>query len=193
MKKILRIIKNNTCGFMIGVILTIFISVSAATTLSSSSVHYDNTNSGSTKTNVKDAIDDLYVKTEEAKNECPDGYTCTLILKYYAFGLPDTTSPTDYQSVITSSGSNVFVQLEGEQLSVCIYRNSTLECFKNNNYEEESEHLKQVFGEDSCSVSSFSATCRDDDFYCTFDSNRVRCLDPNYDCNVKADGNVSCG
>ena len=121
-------------------------------------------------------------------------YDNTKSPKYYAFGLPDTTSPTDYQSVITSSGSNVFVQLEGEQLSVCIYRNSTLECFKNNNYEEEIEHIKQVFG-DSCNVYSSLIHCPNDDFYCgAYPSGDVGCYDDaaGHDCYLFADGSVYC-
>jgi len=114
---------------------------------------------------------------------------------YYAFGLPDTTSPTNYNDVIASSGSNAFVQLEEEQLSVCIYRNETLECFKNNNFEEETEHVKQVFGEDSCSVSSSSTYCAGDGFDCRVPSSGgVRCSDyaSGHACAVNADGSVDC-
>ena len=129
------------------------------------------------------------IDTVKVESQAPE------IPKYYAFGLPDTTSPTNYNDVIASSGSNAFVQLEGEQLSVCIYRNSTLECFKNNNYEEESEHLKQVFGEDSCSVDSSYADCSDDAFSCSVDSyGLVGCYDDaaGHICDVNAVGRVIC-
>ena len=116
-------------------------------------------------------------------------------MKYYAFGLPDTTSPTNYNDVIATSGSNTFVQLEGEQLSVCIYRNNTLECFKNNNFEEETEHLKQVFGEDSCSVDGSSVLCNDDDFTCRAYSDGIIGCNADavgHHCDVDSGGRVRC-
>ena len=116
-------------------------------------------------------------------------------MKYYAFGLPDTTSPTNYNDVIATSGSNTFVQLEGEQLSVCVNRNNTLECFKNNNFEEEAEHLKQVFGESSCNVSSSSVNCHDVDFPCSVNSEGdVYCRDyaAGHGCYVDGNGTVNC-
>lgn len=42
------------------VIFILIINVAAATSISSANIPYDNTKSGSTKTNVKDALDDLY-------------------------------------------------------------------------------------------------------------------------------------
>ena len=116
-------------------------------------------------------------------------------LKYYAFGLPDTTSPTNYNDVIASSGINTFIQLDGEQLSICIYRNDTLECFENNNYEEEAEHLKQVFGVGSCSLNSTSISCSDDAFNCNAYSNgSIGCYagTAGHYCSVFSDGSVDC-
>ena len=129
------------------------------------------------------------IDTVKVESQAPE------IPKYYAFGLPDTTSPTNYNDVIASSGSNVFVQLDGEQLSACIYINNTLECFKNNNYEEETEHLKQVFGEDGCQVDGSDLDCFVADFNCRANSSgRVNCRDnaAGHYCHVYATGDVVC-
>ena len=135
------------------------------------------------------------------------GMTCTKgstggepqVTAYYACGTPTTSSPTDYQSVITSCISNTFVKLEGEQLSVCIYRNNTLECFKNNNFAEESVHVQNVFGADSCDSGSSSVWCddgdMDGDFFCNVTSyGDVGCYDYTFghNCDVHADGSVYC-
>ena len=116
-------------------------------------------------------------------------------LKYYAFGLPDATSSTNYNDVITSSGSKVFVQLEEEQLSVCIYRNNTLECFKNYDYDEEVAHMKKIFGEANY-VRNNSYAYAADDFGCSAaSSGLVYCYDDASDhyCYVRDNGDVSCG
>ena len=191
--KILKNISNSLFGFMFGIVVASSIGVFAATTLASRSVYYDNSTSGGSSTTVSGAIDELY---DMAKTHCPEGYSCTLLPpKYYAFGLPNATSPTNYNDVITSSGVNAFVQLEGEQLSACIYRNNTLECFKNNNYEEEKEHLKQVFGKSNCSVGSSYSYCDDSVFYCDASPvGDVSCIDrvAGHECYVYAYGLVSC-
>ncbi|MBO5414938.1 MAG: hypothetical protein J6A17_04850 [Bacilli bacterium] len=116
-------------------------------------------------------------------------------LKYYAFGLPDITSTTNYNDVIASSGSNTFMQLDEEQLSVCIYRNNTLECFKNNNYVEEAEHLKQVFGENVCSVESDLVACDGSDIGCNVSSSgNVYCNDKNsgHGCYLNGANYIEC-
>lgn len=59
MKKIGKIIKNNLFGFIVGVILCSSFAVAVAA-VASSSVSYDNTNSGSSYDTVQGAIDDLY-------------------------------------------------------------------------------------------------------------------------------------
>lgn len=60
MKKILKKVTSHTIAFGLGAIVFAMISAYAATTLSSSSVYYDNSNSGGTSTNVAGAIDELY-------------------------------------------------------------------------------------------------------------------------------------
>lgn len=64
MQRILKKIKLHTIALLLGAIVFAMVGVRAATTLSSKSVYYDNSTSGSTKTNIKDAIDDLYSKTK---------------------------------------------------------------------------------------------------------------------------------
>ena len=152
---------------------------------------YDNTNTGLNCTgnsaNIQCAIEELSVKL---------GIDDPIIRKYYAFGLPTTASTTNYNDVIASSGSKTFVQLEGNELSSCIYRNNTLECFKNNNYEAEVEHLKQVFGEDNCIVSSSDIICNDGDVLrcIAYSNGDVNCADMsvNRGCKVYSSGYVGC-
>ena len=132
------------------------------------------------------------IDANQIENVAP---TEPVALKYYAFGLPTIESSTNYNDVIASSGSNTFVQLEDEKLSVCVYRNNTLECFKNNNYEEEAEHLKQVFGETNCSMNNSGVYCGIDSFKCDAYSNGRVCCSANnasYYCNIESDGSVNC-
>lgn len=74
LKKFLKFIKTNTLGFIIGAILFGSIGVYAAT-IASSSVVYDNTNSGSSATTVKEAIDDLYTISNEGKEKIANAIT----------------------------------------------------------------------------------------------------------------------
>ena len=123
-------------------------------------------------------ITSLKVESNGYKFELNNGIMSEIqqVTAYYAFSMTTTESSTNYQDVITESGSNVFVKLEEEQLSLCIYENDGLECFKNGNYEEESVHLQNVFGADSCST---------DDY--------VICNDDNFSITAHSDGSVSCG
>ena len=113
------------------------------------------------------------------------------IATYYAFGLPDSSSTTDY----TTLGRNVFAALEGEQLSVCIVRNGELSCFKNNNWDEEQNHIQEVFSDVSCTSDSSGVDCNDDDFGCHGNSNGdVSCSGDSASayCSVYSSGSVSC-
>ena len=83
MKKIFKIIKQNTIGFILGLVVT-GTSVYAAVVIAASSVGYsDNASLG--VTNVQDAIDKLNTKVttkiKEAEAKCPDGYKCTKLPK----------------------------------------------------------------------------------------------------------------
>ena len=68
MAKVKKVIKNNIFGFVFGVIITLIISVYAASTLSSSSVYYDNSKSGGSSTTVSGALDELYNLSGKRKN-----------------------------------------------------------------------------------------------------------------------------
>ena len=73
MKKIIKIAKDYTFGFILGILLFGIVGVYAVTTLQSSKVTVDTTNMpnvGSNKT-VQDTIEYLYNKPY-----CPDGYEC---------------------------------------------------------------------------------------------------------------------
>lgn len=86
-KKIIKFIGNNTFGFILGIIVaggTVY----AATVLNSNSISYDNSNSTLSSTNVQDAIDELYEKSE---THCPDGYEC---VKSKILCIRGTTLPT---------------------------------------------------------------------------------------------------
>lgn len=114
-----------------------------------------------------------------------------IITSYYEFGKPTTLSPTNYLDV----KSKVFVKLEEQQLSVCIYRNNKLECFKNNNYNEELTHLKNIFGSDNCMVFDESIGCNDDNFSCNvYQNGEVFCVNLNnsYSCDVYSNNDVEC-
>ena len=76
----------------------------------------------------------------------------------------------------TTLGENMFIKFEGSQKSVCAIINGNMECFKNNNYENEKAHLQSVFDEDDC---------YDHDAY-------YHCDDYAWDCDVDSDGNVVC-
>lgn len=113
-------------------------------------------------------------------------------VSYYAFGDPTTSDTTDYLTL----GKNVFVKLEGEQKSACIVRNGNLSCFKNNNWDEEQNHVQQVFSDISCDVFSSHVDCNASDFSCYVTSDGdVYCRDggSNESCRVNSDGSVYCG
>ena len=59
-KKIVNFVTSNVVGFSIGLVAAISLGVYAATTLSSSSVYYNNANSGGSSNTVSGALDELY-------------------------------------------------------------------------------------------------------------------------------------
>ena len=116
---------------------------------------------------------------------------------YYAFGLPTTTSTTDY----TTLGKNVFVRddtPDERTREVCIVRtegNLGLHCFQNNNWEIEQIHVQKVFSDIECGVGSSRVGCAASDFNCFVDSNGdVYCSDHSTDgsCYMYSYGYVNC-
>ena len=91
MRKILRIIKHNILGFIVGAVVFGSLGVYAATVILGSNVVYDNASSKLTSTNVQDAIDELYSKTfikkrikaytysETGSNKCINGEEKTCV------------------------------------------------------------------------------------------------------------------
>jgi hypothetical protein len=96
---------------------------------------------------------------------------------YYAFGTPTAESPTT-----PPEGYNVYVGLyENNDLAVCINRNGTEHCFKNNNWEEEQTHIQEVFSDITCET-------RTED-----NVDYVICYASDLHCGVTSDGTVECG
>jgi len=114
---------------------------------------------------------------------------------YYEFGKPTTSSSVNYQDVIESSNSKVFVKSDNGDLSVCIYINKVLECFENDNYDEEITHLESVIGKSNCNLDDAGVHCLDGDFYCdVYFNDKVYCLDimNSHDCTIESDNSVIC-
>ena len=190
MKKVKNLFKNSKTRFILGLILGIILTgggVYAATIGNSKDVFYDNATSNLSSTNVQDALDELYDKINNR-------------LTTYAFGTPTINSPVDFQEVIASSGSNVFIKKQGSQLSVCLYYNNRLFCMKNGteNWETNKAMLNTTtFPGTTCPspTSSSSASCYDDSFSCEAYSNGAVCCydnDAGLFCGVHADGRIEC-
>ena len=195
MKKVLKKVITHTIAFVLGAIVFVMIGAYAASTLSSSSVYYDNSKSGGSSTNVAGAVNELY---EMAETYCPDNYVCSTRNPsyHYAFGVPTTSSTTNHKDVVNSSGSRVFMKLEGTQYSMCIYVNNTLECFKNNNYTDEKQHMLNVFGTSNCVIYDTYIDCGMTGYACDIGSDGyIICSDvtsSGYVCEMNASGWMNC-
>ena len=113
--------------------------------------------------------------------------------KYFAFGEPTTTSATNY----TTLGKNIFVGLDnaGTQKSVCLVKDGSLKCFKNNNATKEQANLKTLFGEEKCSSDSSSVTCDDGTYSCSANiDGSVNCHEDSTTvaCTISSTGSVTC-
>ena len=173
---------------------------------------------------VQEALDDLYTKitsqsgyTEEqyqaAQATCPSGSICISnsdlgTPQYYAFGNykgwcsdNDTycNSYSDFPTTATTppEGKNVYLGLYADrQYGVCIKRNGEEHCFRGRNYIAESNHIQEVFPDNSCYVDSSHVYCNDSDFFCVvYSDGYVTCDDygAGSSCDVDADGSVYCG
>ena len=146
-------------------------------------------------------------------------FTCTLsstakerIVKaeipiYYAFGDPLTVTdkiinyatlkyPADSDKVGAGQQAKVFVKLDGVQKSVCIVKNDSLECFKNNSVDEEQKHVREVFSNITCTRPDSDVSCDASDFSCYVSSSGyIRCRDEatSFYCYLSSAGSVTCG
>ena len=174
MKKIINKIKNNKLFYVIvGILIGLAITaggVYAATVINASSVAFSGSTSGLTSTNMQAALNEAY---NNCKTKCPDGYKCTPLPKYFAFGTPTTSSATDY----TKLGKNVFATLysDGKTGGVCI-NDGGLFCIKTNDYYNSEAALKAHFGKANCS--SYSSY--------------VRCVSESFGCGASSDGTIGC-
>ena len=78
----------------------------------------------------------------------------------------------------TTIGHNTFIKFEGPEKSVCAIINGNLECFKNNNYENEKAHLQSIFEEANCTEYGSDFDCDDGAWYCrVYSDGHVECYD----------------
>lgn len=127
---------------------------------------------------------------------------------YYAFGkyanneeLKNDSKP-EYEKVIRKNESNVIVKLENEVLSVCIFKDDKLECFKNTDFENDSKHLQEVFGNELCNLDSSDSenvvSCFNGNFYCSIANDSeitLKCQENRNGysaCYLLEDGSVDC-
>lgn len=130
----------------------------------------------------------IWLSSEATNNEQGKMYQSKILVqntsnlvKYYAFGNPTEAGKTNFQDVISENGYSVFNQLYGTQKSVCIYRNNTLDCFKNNAYNEESTHVKSVFGASTCTTKNTGT-----------ENEYINCTDGAFSCSVYSRGSMNC-
>ena len=112
MGKILKFIKHNVLGFIVGAVIFGSLGVYAATVITASSIGYsDNSSLGAT--NVQDAIDKLNTKAttkiKEAEAKCPEGKVCKDVVCKRA-----TTLHTE---ICSNDDSSYYCQADGYKLN----------------------------------------------------------------------------
>ena len=89
-----------------------------------------------------------------------------------------------------------FIKFEGPEKSVCAIINGNLECFKNNNYENEKVHLQSIFDEEDCHDSGFGFSCYDgsSSYFDVLSNGTATCYDYwiHDDCSLYGDGSFGC-
>ena len=155
---------------IIGLILGVSITGVVAYSVYANKVTYDNTQSGLQSTNVQGAIDELYTKTNTWINP----------------------SYIELDKIVsTNTTKKIFATSNG----LCIIRKGKISCFKINNWEEEKDHIQQVFSDISCDVSSSRVSCSASDFRCeVYSGGGVGCYDQSdySGCYVATTGSVGC-
>ena len=209
-KKRVKKFINNRVKIIIAFILGALISggtVYAAYLYEADEVSYSNTTSGATTTNVQDALDELYTKSNTWIN--PNNIFGTP--EYYAFGTykgwcssTDTNcnSYSDFPTTSTEedppTGKNVYAgKYSDGGYGICINRNGTEHCFRGRNWIAEAQHVQKVFSgaNDRCRFYSSNVDCDGDDFNCVVNSSgRVSCGDYGTGafCYVDFNGSVQC-
>ena len=170
MNKIKGFVKKNY-KVVIGIIIGITISIGiGVSAVATKDITYDNSKSGLTSTNLQGAIDELY---EKAIN---------------------SGVPIDPDTFKTNSAKTIYASSKG----ICIFRNNKLNCFKYKNYDEERNHIQEVFSDVSCDVPpSYGALrCDASDFNCYVHSadDTMQCIDKsdNSFCYLGRFGDVNC-
>ncbi len=154
----MKLLKNNKeviLGLLLGILLTGSTVYANNLSFTAKEIAYDNTESGLTKTNVQDAMDELCEKSKSCK-QIRENVT------YFKFGEPNTSSTTDYTQV----GHKVFVAKNGDQKSACVIRFGVLHCFDSGNFLIEREHMKQVYSDIECDDDAFALDCYASDTRC---------------------------
>ena len=134
-------------------------------------VEYDNSTSGLTSDNVQGALEELITKSENARID---------------------SNSIDFSTIQTNTSKTILASSKG----VCINRNNKLNCFKINNFAEESSHIQDVFSDVSCTVRESVVSCNASDFRCgVYSAGYVSCRDNGASefCGVDGDGSVGFG
>ena len=132
-------------------------------------VVFNNTNTNLASTNIQAAIKELDTKSNTWIN-------------------PSVLNGKGYY---TNSARSMIATSNG----ILLIRNGDTHFIKSNNWAEEQNHIKQVFPNTSCQVTSSNVSCSSVDFYCyVSDRGYVSCRDisAGSSCDVYSSGNVSC-
>lgn len=175
----MKLIKNNIkliIGFVFG--LTFSAVAVYAATVAGTNVTYSTTNSaayGATKTNVQEAIDELYQMANSDKF-----FLKTYLNKVNA--IPVISYSTDGSDFLSSppSNKNVYLSTSGYSdrtdsfHSICIKKGNQQHCFSTVDTILESLHLESVFASDTCNG---KGDCNDSNLYCHVAADYVKCQD----------------
>ncbi len=172
--------KKYIIGVIIGIVLSSSV-VFAATLIDSKDVTYTPSDNEFNVSNVESALDELYEK-------------------YANYINPENNDlfNSDYTIVGVNSTGNIIAAKQG----VCIQRNGKINCFKINNYNNEKEHIQQVFSDVECTIGPYNnkpsyeiTECIANDYKCSvINMGHVNCYDVsnNSNCGVDNEGKYHC-
>lgn len=195
-KKVLTIPKVNfVTGLMIGIII-MATGVYAATLVNSKNVTYNTANSTLSSTNVQDALDELYEKTN---NKMIYFFGDTYSAGSSALGYKSYLT-SDFMKIVNGLNSNVFtsIDINGEK-SACIYLNNKVTCLKvgQDNVKANKTLMNTSFSGATCgmALNGNAYLCQTDSFICKVMINgMVTCIDSDakLTCDVNVDDTVRC-